>query len=541
MTASAPAGAVRSDDISSFTRYVRARAADAAGKPELAASQYAAALEDNPGNMSLAARTYRQATVAGDKLIALKSARLLDQAGALSPDGRLLILVDQIGKRDWAGGRATVAKIEQEQVFAFLTPILRAWIDLGAGNGDPLAELDKLGNSALSTAYGSEHRALILLAQGKPNEAATIVKAKVTGNDIRDVRPRLLIAQALAAEGKKDAALALLTSGDPASLTLRGWVQGGRRLSAPAIDPAFGLSQLLFAVAVDLNRERVSPLSVALARFGQMAAPDNAEALLGLAQVLAMGGQNGAALSVLSQVPADDLLAEAARDSRIRILVTRGDKDAALAEAKAATLQPGAGVEDWTLLGDITSSLNRPLEAADAYGKAIALIGNDATKDSRLWTLWLLRGSALEQADAWPTARAALERALALAPDEAVVLNHLGYSQLERRENIVAAKAMIERASKLRPDDAAITDSLGWAHYLQGDVGAAIPKLEAAAEGDPGGSEINEHLGDAYWTAGRRIEARYAWQAAKVTADDMASKRLSQKIAGGLDASDAAP
>jgi Flp pilus assembly protein TadD len=351
----------------------------------------------------------------------------------------------------------------------------------------------------------------------------------------------LPIAQSFAAAGNKDAALGLLTGSDPASGRLRGWVQGGRRLSAPVIDPAFGLSQLLLAVAVDLNRERVSPLSIALGRFAQMAAPDNPEALLGLSQVLTMGGREDAALAVLEHIPADDVLAEAARDTRIRLLVTRGDKEAALAEAKAATLQPGAAVEDWTLLGDISTSLNRPTEAADAYGKAIALIGDDAAKDDRLWTLWLLRGSALEQADAWPGAKAALQRALALAPDEAVVLNHLGYSQLERRENIVEAKAMIERASKLRPDDAAITDSLGWAHYLQGDVGAAIPKLEAAVEGDPGGAEINEHLGDAYWTAGRRIEARYAWQAARVTADDMATRRLSQKIASGLDASDAAP
>lgn len=533
---------MRNEDISSFTRYVRARAADVAGKPELAAGQYAAALEENPGNLPLATRTYRQATVAGDRVLALKTARLLDQTGALPPDARLLLLIDQVGRRDWVGARATVARIDQEQVFAFLSPILRAWITMGARDGVPLTELDKLGNSALSSAYGNEHRVILLLAQGKVAEATAIVRAKIGGNDIRDTRPRLLIAQALAAAGNKQAALSLLTSDDAATIKLKGQMESGRRMAAPRIDPAFGLSQLFVSVAVDLNRERVSPLSIALAQIAQMAAPDNTQALLGLGQLLAVGGRDDAALDVLSRVPADDLFAEAARDARVRILVGQGNKAAALAEIQAATRQPDAGVEDWTLLGDIMGSLGRPTEAAEAYARAIALIGGgDSSTDDRLWTLWLLRGSALEQADAWPSAKVALEKALALAPDQAVVLNHLGYSQLERRENLAGAKAMIERASKLRPDDAAITDSLGWAHYLEGNLGAAIPKLEAAAEGDPGGSEINEHLGDAYWSAGRRIEARYAWQAAKVTADDAAGKRLSRKIDSGLDASDAAP
>ena len=118
-----------------------------------------------------------------------------------------------------------------------------------------------------------------------------------------------------------------------------------------------------------------------------------------------------------------------------------------------------------------------------------------------------------------------------------MTLNHLGYSMLEHGGNVAEARALIEKASLLRPDDAAITDSLGWAHYLQGDLAAAIPKLEAAAEGEPGGSEINEHLGDAYWQAGRRIEARYAWAAAKVTADKGAAQRLTGKIADGLQSS----
>ncbi|MDB5683347.1 MAG: repeat-containing protein, partial [Sphingomonas bacterium] len=53
---------------------------------------------------------------------------------------------------------------------------------------------------------------------------------------------------------------------------------------------------------------------------------------------------------------------------------------------------------------------------------------------------------------------------------------------------------------------------------------------------------INEHLGDAYWTAGRRFEARYAWRAALVYADDAKlTGRIRAKIDGGLSPERAAP
>jgi Flp pilus assembly protein TadD len=115
-----------------------------------------------------------------------------------------------------------------------------------------------------------------------------------------------------------------------------------------------------------------------------------------------------------------------------------------------------------------------------------------------------------------------------------VVLNYLGYSQLEHRQNVAEAERLIREASALQPDDSAITDSLGWALYVKGDVPQAIGLLEKAAQGQPADSSINEHLGDAYYTAGRHYEARYAWRAALLYADGKAQTRLKAKIDGGL-------
>ena len=46
---------------------------------------------------------------------------------------------------------------------------------------------------------------------------------------------------------------------------------------------------------------------------------------------------------------------------------------------------------------------------------------------------------------------------------------------------------------------------------------------------------INEHLGDAYWRAGRKIEARYAWRIAALLAEGNDAVRLTDKINLGLD------
>ena len=122
-----------------------------------------------------------------------------------------------------------------------------------------------------------------------------------------------------------------------------------------------------------------------------------------------------------------------------------------------------------------------------------------------------------------------------------MLLNFLGYGQLERGENLEEAEAMVRKASALRPDDASITDSLGWAQYKRGRTDEAIATLQRAVEGDPAQAEIHEHLGDALYTAGRRIEARFAWRAALVTAEDKAKKRLDAKLAIGLTPANASP
>jgi predicted Zn-dependent protease len=154
--------------------------------------------------------------------------------------------------------------------------------------------------------------------------------------------------------------------------------------------------------------------------------------------------------------------------------------------------------------------------------------------------LRLYRASALEDAGKWDEAKAELALALKDKPDNPLLLNFLGYGKLERGEDMDAAEAMVRKASALRPDDASITDSLGWAEYKRGRLTQAITTLQRAAEADPAQAEIQEHLGDALFTAGRRYEARFAWRAALVNAEAEDKTRIQAKIDIGLTAATAA-
>ena len=94
------------------------------------------------------------------------------------------------------------------------------------------------------------------------------------------------------------------------------------------------------------------------------------------------------------------------------------------------------------------------------------------------------------------------------------MLNYLGYSWADQGLHLTRAKAMIEHAAELKPNDGSIIDSLGWVQLRQGNSGDAVKTLERATELEPEDATINGHLGDAYWAAGRKLDAEYQWRRA---------------------------
>lgn len=345
----------------------------------------------------------------------------------------------------------------------------------------------------------------------------------------RRQRLRLAGAALLARKGDRAGALRLLEGDDRTLAAARALVEARAPLPGEVATPAAGVAEFFAAMAGDLREQNVLPLALSFARLATFLAPDSSEARLVAADALAAQGRHDAALALVGEIPAADPLAAVTADARVILLSGAGRHEEALAEALAAGPD---SVAAWVRAGDIYMQLERRTEAADAYARALALHGDDDAYPE--WALWLARGGALERAGAWEEAKAALRKAYELAPEQPYVLNHLGYAQLERRENLEEAERLIREANRLAPDNAAIADSLGWAYYLKGELPRAIELLERAAEGEPADPTINEHLGDAYYSAGRRVEARFAWAAALVYADAEDAARIGAKIEEGL-------
>ena len=88
-----------------------------------------------------------------------------------------------------------------------------------------------------------------------------------------------------------------------------------------------------------------------------------------------------------------------------------------------------------------------------------------------------------------------LAEALRIHYHDAMALNDLGYTVADRGLYLQTALRLLERAVELAPDDAAIVDSLGWAHYRLGHLREARGLLQRAVRLDPGQPELLYHLG----------------------------------------------
>lgn len=100
-----------------------------------------------------------------------------------------------------------------------------------------------------------------------------------------------------------------------------------------------------------------------------------------------------------------------------------------------------------------------------------------------------------------------LRQVIALQPENAHAYNALGYTFAERNMRLDEARELVARALALLPDDAFIIDSMGWVLYRQGDLAGALIQLQKAygLRQDP---EIAAHMGEVLWALGRQDEAR---------------------------------
>lgn len=519
LAASVPpaAAAARTGDLAA---YLRARAADADGRGKVAVENYAAALAAEPDSPLIAIRAYREGIAAGDGALVRRAAAVLRRADVSPMDAPLFPLADAVRANDPAAARAALAALNEDRL-KLLTPALTGWIALAEGRDGPAA-IEAAGGDAAARRLSGESRALLLLATGKLDEGLAAVRA-LGGGEIggfRTAAAEILIG----ADRAKDAAE--LLDGDAFALA------AARAGATARPGMAWGVSRLLLRVADDMGGDQPSSVALALARAALDADPNYARAHFVLAEQLGRSGDLSRAVAQLDAVPADGPLGPAAAGRRVDLL-SRQDKLAdALAAARVLAEAEDARPLDQARYADLLFADDRPAEALPWYERVL-----DEGQTKKNWAAWLRYGGALDEAGRWKEALRALDRAVKLGPEEPSALNYLGYTLVDRGEDVARGTRLLERAHALDRNDPAIADSLGWAYYRAGDTARALPLIEGAAAEAPGDAEIAEHLGDLYWTLGRRYEARYQWRAAAVTAPDAAAARLRAKLESGLPAS----
>lgn len=532
-----PALAVRTSNAA--WTYMEARAAAIEGNHLRSAELLAQLVDASSANADITREAVSQAISAGDMKLALRLVRGLP-ATSTPIEAQMLQAADALRSDDPARAISLLQSGSAAGDLAFVAPFLRAWAAADAKDqARALTALDAVSSRNLLSALVPEHRALILLKFGRTAEAQPFVDQAIKVSGGREARLRLALSDAYLRAGDKARASAIVQGmstelGKAGDKVLQGR-PGGIRID----NGRRAFSELLVVLAAELNRLRNEKMPVALAQVARYAAPDNSAASVMLGLMLGSRDRVDEAVIALRTVPDSDPLSPQARDAEVRTLLGAKRQGEALQAAQRAISGGNAGVADYARLGDVLANMKRNDEAAAAYGQALQLVGQGRPEDR--WPLLILQASALEEGNRWPEARGLLTQALALAPNEAVILNFLGYAKLERGEDMDSAEAMIRKASALAPDDSSITDSLGWAVYKRGRIKEAIEILSRAAKGDPAQAEIHEHLGDALYRAGNRFEARYAWSAALQTAEDEVATRLKTKIETGLTPATAAP
>lgn len=491
-----------------------------------ASDRYASALAREPRNQSLIEGAVTAALASGDIEGARRAARMADRNEA-SAYARLLLAADhlaagrnrqaadQLNRVEGAAGEELVGRIMQvwtrasegqvEDVIADLTPLasIRPYgglfsyqqamaLDFAGRDAEALTAYNAAAEGGMFLPPGVEHHADLLVRSGARAEAAALLQREGNRNN-----PQLV------------AAAARLQRGEP--------------ISEP-ITLAHGAAAGLYGLAAIFEQENDSTNALASLSLSLILDPELDAARLMFAQVQSDLGHTGQARQALQQIGASSAYAASARVTEAWLLADAGDEDAALALARQTAESGDRRAK--RALADMYRNLQRYDEAEPIYSELIAATPED-------WRLYFARGAARERLHRWPEAEADFRQALALSPEQPDVMNYLGYSWIDRGENMEEGLAMLQRAFELRSNSGQIIDSLGWAYYRMGNYPQALAYLEIAIQILPADPTLNDHLGDIYWRLGRRIEARFQWQRALTYAPDQ-PEVIQAKLENGL-------
>jgi len=522
-----------------YGAYLAATAARSREDVRGAADNYLSVLKSDPHNPVLMSLALMYVTADGR----MQEARALAQSlGELKSDNMLagyICMASAAREGNWGLAKKVLKDQQKNSINNLLLPLIHGWIALGDNQVDQaIHALEPLaGNSAFLPVYNF-HLALILDYAGRNVEAESVYEKVIKGGGGRSIHAVQAAGRFYNRIGKVDKTIALMqdyvqTNGDgPIAQVLRKQLLVDQDQSKVVPSPQAGLGEAFFSVATSLSNAQIWELSLALSQLALDTYPE-----LDLAKVLVgdlfeshndYERANEAYAAVSPESPAGYSVRLRMAKNLQRTEKVNQAADALRALAKEFPNRPGPLIE----LGDLHREQEDYRDAIDAYSEALTRIKE---LSPRHWVLFYTRGVSYERSKEWAKAEADFLKALELEPDQPLVLNYLGYSWLDRGENMDQAQEMIEKAVKERPSDGYIVDSLGWAYYLRGKYEKAVEQLEQAVVLISDDATINDHLGDAYWQVGRKLEAQFQWRRAlSFNPSDEQMKTIQNKLQNGL-------
>ncbi|MES2821044.1 MAG: tetratricopeptide repeat protein [Pseudomonadota bacterium] len=200
--------------------------------------------------------------------------------------------------------------------------------------------------------------------------------------------------------------------------------------------------------------------------------------------------------------PGNDYLPAQLRQSELLFDAGRGD-EASRRLAQARESQPDYAIQLYLIESEALANRQQHARAWTLIQQALVEFPEDLN-------LLYTRAMLAEKRDDLAQLERDLRFIIQREPENAMALNALGYTLVDRTTRYAEAKDLIEQAHVLDPDDPAILDSLGWANYRLGNLQEAERLLRQALEAFPD-HEVAAHLGEVLWAAGQQREAKKIW------------------------------
>lgn len=167
------------------------------------------------------------------------------------------------------------------------------------------------------------------------------------------------------------------------------------------------------------------------------------------------------------------------------------------------------------------------------YEEALAILTNGLIDFPDQKELLYTRALIAERINKFDMAEIDLKKILEIDPNNVEALNALGYTLLNNPSCYSEAEKFLRKALALEPNEAVIIDSYGWLQFKLGNFEAALKYLQQAYEKQPE-NEIAAHLAEVLWVLDRKDEAKKIFnKAIKGSLDDEYLQDFQRRILNG--------